>query len=77
MAKSCRSKEELAFMGTAGNKSPDRKPAFELGSKHELASSCPEESWQEWETRSRAESTDEECKACGKVGREQGESAGP
>lgn len=42
-------------MGTAGNKSPDRKPAFELGSKHEPASSCPEESWQEWETRSRAE----------------------
>lgn len=46
VAKGCRDKEEMAFMGMTGNKLPDGQLAFELGSKHELALCCPKESWQ-------------------------------
>jgi hypothetical protein len=46
VAEGYRHKEKMAFIGMTGNKSSDKKPAFELGSKHELASSCPKESWQ-------------------------------
>lgn len=78
MAKGCRSKGEVAFTGKTGNKSPDRKPISELGSKHNLVSSCPKGSWQEQE---REGSADRVWKTngsgvCGEVGKEQGEAAG-
>lgn len=78
MAKGCRSKGEVAFTGMTGNKSPDRKPISELGSKHNLASSCPKGSWQEQEREGSAgrEWKTNDSGVCGEVGREQGEAAG-